>query len=300
MIIDHDRLQAEAWAEFHAARKRLEKAAADLHHHETSDVPAYDAWLHRTFPQLLTAIRNLRAEVEPKAAKVHAVQTRVALFGGSARRFWREINRPKPEQTAPGADDAGFEFGDGDDDDFFADDDQDPDPWGEGFSGALKSPAVPAPTMAAREIYRRLVQRLHPDRGGEWTPARERLWHEVQEAWSAGDSDWLARLEVEWETVNDILGPTSAVSRLRAAIEELHGARRDTERKLRAYRGAPAWRFPKAEKKRAELRHRIEGQLRFDLKYLQSKLVYLNEIIADWEDSRESRGVSGRSSRPGR
>jgi len=74
LIIDHGRLQSAAWAEFHTARKRLEKAARNLHRHEETDVPAYTAWLHRTFPLLVTRLRELHAEIASKAQKVQAAQ----------------------------------------------------------------------------------------------------------------------------------------------------------------------------------------------------------------------------------
>ena len=43
-----------------------------------------------------------------------------------------------------------------------------------------------------------MLRRLHPDRGGPWTNARQQLWHEVQKAWAVGDADWLARLPTLW------------------------------------------------------------------------------------------------------
>ena len=57
MVIDHERLQSAAWGEFHTARKQLDKATRDLHRHEEVDVPAYNQWLHRTFPLLVTSLR---------------------------------------------------------------------------------------------------------------------------------------------------------------------------------------------------------------------------------------------------
>ena len=42
MVIDHERLQGAAWAEFHTVQKRLEKTTRDLHRHEEIDVPAYE------------------------------------------------------------------------------------------------------------------------------------------------------------------------------------------------------------------------------------------------------------------
>jgi hypothetical protein len=128
------------------------------------------------------------------------------------------------------------------------------------------------------------VQRLHPDPGGEWTLSRQRLWHEVQQAWEAGDVDWLARLEVEWETAHDILGPRSPLSRLRAAIEELHGAQRDAEHKLAAYRSSPAWNFTAAEDEREELERRVEAALGRDYRALRRQLRELNATIELWEE----------------
>jgi len=273
MVIDHERLQAAAWAEFHTARKRLDKATRDLHRHEEIDVPAYESWLHRTFPILVTTLRELGAEVAAKTRQVNAVLAKAALSGGSLKRLWRQ---QKEQEANPEA----FE------------DDRDPDfEDGDSTSGRhearvedFANASGPAPTLGARDIYRRLVQRLHPDRGGEWTPAREHLWHEVQRAWAAADTDWLSRLEVDWETANEIVGPTSPLSRLRRAIEELHAARRDTERKLHEYRGSPQWRFTRIGKNQDVVYRRTEGNFAHDLKVLQRQLAHLNARIAAWEE----------------
>jgi hypothetical protein len=151
------------------------------------------------------------------------------------------------------------------------------------FDFDANRPAPKPENADAKDIYRRLVSHLHPDRGGEWTPARERLWHEVQEAWAARDADWLARLEVSWETANDTVGPDSSLGRLRMAIAELDAARRDTERKLRHYRKTQAWRFTLTEKKRPKLHHQVESELLHDLEFVRRQLVHLNATIAAWE-----------------
>ncbi len=273
LIIDHGRLQSAAWAEFHTARKRLEKAARDLHRHEETDVPAYTAWLHQTFPLLVTRLRELHAEVASKAQKVQAAQAQAAYAGGSLKRIWRqqkerEMQQEQAQETDSGSrtdDDAGGHRYDPRPDDFT------PVP-------------SPSPTASAREIYRRLVQRLHPDRGGEWTPKRKLLWHEVQQAWNAADTDWLARLEVDWEAANEIIGQNSPLSRLGRAIEELQAAGRDTERKLRKYRRSPQWRFTRNEKTRPALYQRIKADFAHDIGFLQRQVDYLNATIGAWED----------------
>lgn len=306
VLIDDTPIRHAAWAEFHAARKAAEKAARDLHRHEETDTPSYERWLHGTFPQLVSTLRELHAEVLRKVRDIDHAHLEAAMYNRSVKKVWKEHRyyeanpeaweRDHPPEPEPPPRPANESRDAPDADDFFKDlfGDEDPrpseaprnqsgsrnrfdadDPWGE-------EPPAPA-TADARDTYRRLVQHLHPDRGGEWTPAREHLWHEVQQAWAARDADWLARLEIEWDTANDQIGPESSLSRLRRAIEELRAARRDTERKLRDYRRMPSWRFTLSEKKRPQLHRRLEVELHEDLAALKRHLAHLNATIAAWE-----------------
>jgi len=288
LVIDHRRLQGAAWAEFHAARKRLDRTARELHRHEEIDVPAYTAWLHRTFPVQVTLLRELRDEVEAKVRKMRIAQVIASRTGASIKRVWREQRKFEASAAAgtdaPGDDEP--EIGDEE-----AGDHRRTEARREDFT------AAPARTAGARDIYRRLVQHLHPDRGGPWTQARQRLWHEVQQAWAAGDGDWLARLEVEWETAHEAVGPNSPLSRLRAVIEELHAARRDLETKLSAYRAALPWRFSLGDAKRAALEVRVEADLAREFKALRRQLVYADTTIAAWEEDWTRADTKVRSSR---
>lgn len=278
LVIDHERLQGAAWAEFHTARKRLDRAARDLHRHEEIDMPAFSAWLHRTFPVQVTTLRELGDEVNRKARQIRLVQTIAATTGGSLKRVWREQQESAAKPRV-----ARNKFRANRESDFDEDPETD-EPRREARRADFEFIPGPPRTEEARDVYRRLVQRLHPDRGGDWSPARQHLWHEVQQAWAAGDGDWLARLEVEWETAHAVIGPTSPLSRLRAAIEEVHAARRDTEAKLREYRLSAPWRFTAAESKRAALERRVEADFVRDFKTLQRQLRYLDQTIAAWED----------------
>ena len=266
--------------------------------------PAYDTWLHRTFPTFVSRLRELHAEVFAKAQRVEAAQAAAFFTGRSVRKIWREQRDREANPAAHGpepdaANEAGWEDAArddpfGTDDDFFADDDRNPNarsrrPWEDAFEPRRPAAPAPRPSEEARDVYRRLVQLLHPDRGGEWTAARQRLWHEVQQAWAAADADWLARLEVEWEAAHDLLTPASPLSRLRIAIAEFHAARRDTERKLRAYRGSPPWRFTLTEKKREQLHRRTGANFQHDIGFLERQLAHLDATIATWEKPPASR-----------
>jgi hypothetical protein len=293
LVIDDEKLRQVAWAEFTAMQQRMAKATAELHRHEEVDVPAFQQWLYRTFPRTLTELRELHAQVQSLNEKVRAAQAQAFFHGGSLKRIWREQREretnpdafppPSPpeedEAAGAGAGNGGFGF-----DDLFKD--------------LLGSPEDTPQALDAKAVYRRLVQQLHPDRGGEWTAVRERLWHEVQAAWAARDGDWLARLEVDWEAANDVLSVKSSVGRLRQAVLELDAARRDTERKLRVYRKDPAWRFTKSPRKQAELSEAIEQDLSHDLARLQRELQELKQTIAPWEEDWTRPGRRNHRQRP--
>jgi hypothetical protein len=287
IVIDNEPLQREAWAEFHTVRKRLEKATRDLHRYEEVDRPAYDSWVYQTFPTLISSLRELQAEVYAKGQKVQMVQALAEITGRPLKKLWKE---QKEREEHPEK----FKKNGGEDSEESASDDRDKIDDGEESDAQRArrranedewdSPAPPPPTSReAKDIYRRLVQLLHPDRGGEWTAAREQVWHEVQRAWEARDTDWLARLEVEWESSHDVLTAQSPVGRLRRAIAELHRARRDAERKLREYRNSFPWRFTQSEKNRQTLYRRMTETFENDLEFLQRQLAYLDATIAAWE-----------------
>lgn len=305
LLIDNAPLQAEAWAELTRARRRLEKASREIHRHEETDAPGYRQWLAKLFPALLSRVRELAQQVEAKGRIVEAVEAQAYFSGRRPATVWRAMqNPPKPGKEDPEpppeidpekAEEAAFE------DEmkrlFEREGIDENDPAAAeirararamfGFEAARDA----SPDEAeARAIYRRLVQRLHPDRGGEWTPARARLWEQVQEAWERQDVDCLARLEVEWEASSDVLGPTSALGRLRAACRELDAARRDAERRLRAYRQDHWWRFSLRDPS-TQLRDMIGRQLREEEQRLGYHLKELERTIAGWEGARQRKAA---------
>lgn len=305
LVIDNRPLRNAAWAEFHRIRKQSERANADLQRHEQVDQPAFREWMHRTFPVEITELRRLHEEVELKAQQVRNVEWVSDITGRSAKQVWRELKKKESAQPTEPESDPESDPSDAADpfaqffDEMFGQEKTDPAGDREG-SGQRKTDnrdpwpdTSPRPheSSLCREIYRRLVQRLHPDRGGDWTPERERLWHEVQTAWAARDGDWLARLEINWETANDILRLDSPIGRIRQAIVELHAGRRDAERKLRAYRKSTEWRFTLNAHLRSHLQKRTLTGLHHDLRIIQEHLRYLNSRIDAWEKhpSRKSR-----------
>jgi hypothetical protein len=147
------------------------------------------------------------------------------------------------------------------------------------------SPGLPEEEVApvdvrVRELYRRLVRRLHPDLRADGSTAVSALWHEVQEAYAASD---VARMEIllalsDIET-NRMAGQTLA--QLHAVRAELQRALRALEKSLLEAEGEDAWDFARIGGN-ASLRVRVERQLESDLATRTQRLDLLTQTIAEW------------------
>jgi hypothetical protein len=132
-----------------------------------------------------------------------------------------------------------------------------------------------------KELYRILVRRLHPDLRADASTAVSALWHEVQEAYAASD---VARMEILL-ALSDIesnhLGNQTSVSQLRIVRTELERALRALEKSLLEAEGEDAWNFAQSGPS-AELRRRVERELKSDLAARSLHRDVLTKTIATW------------------
>jgi len=131
-----------------------------------------------------------------------------------------------------------------------------------------------------RELYRRLVRRLHPDLRADGSAAVSALWHEVQEAYAASD---VARMEILL-ALSDIEANQMAnqtVAQLYAVRTELDRALRALEKSLREAEGEDAWDFARVGPTSA-LRTQVERQLKSELALRTQRLDLLTRTIAVW------------------
>ena len=131
-----------------------------------------------------------------------------------------------------------------------------------------------------KELYRRLVRRLHPDLRADGSAAVSGLWHEVQEAYEAGD---VARMEILL-ALSDIETRRTAdqsLSQMHAVLAELKRALRALEKSLLEAKGEDAWNFARLGPS-ADLQVRVERQLKSELAGRTERLDLLTRTIAEW------------------
>jgi hypothetical protein len=131
-----------------------------------------------------------------------------------------------------------------------------------------------------KEIYRRLVRRLHPDLRADGDATVSSLWHEVQEAYAAGD---VARMELllALSDLSNAPGASTTLSQMRSALSELTRSVRALELSLVEARREDSWNFARTGPSE-DLRSRVERQLKHDLALRQQRLELFTGTIAGW------------------
>lgn len=131
-----------------------------------------------------------------------------------------------------------------------------------------------------KEIYRRLVRRLHPDLRADGDATVSSLWHEVQEAYAAGD---VARLELllALSDLSNAPGASTTLSQMRSLLSELTRSVRALELSLVEARREDSWNFARTGPSE-DLQLRVERQLKHSLAFRQQRLELLTATIAGW------------------
>jgi hypothetical protein len=132
-----------------------------------------------------------------------------------------------------------------------------------------------------KTLYRVLVRRLHPDLRDDASTEVSGLWHEVQEAYAAGDVAHLEILLALIDIESNGTGAQTSVSQMRATLAELERATRALEKSLLEAEGEDAWDFAQSGPNE-DLRLRLERQLKADLAQRSLRLDVFTKTIAAW------------------
>lgn len=145
------------------------------------------------------------------------------------------------------------------------------------------SPAAAAAEGRARELFRQIARRLHPDAGaGAMDERKLGLWHAAQQAWERRDIGGLEA--VLWETEPDAAArgqaPVGAIARVVAAVRERI---KDLSRQWESIRQTPAGKLVGMDvRQRERFRRQFEAELKRDRLDLTGAKEELLLREADW------------------
>ncbi len=143
-------------------------------------------------------------------------------------------------------------------------------------------------TARIKELYRQLVRRLHPDVRTDASPAATALWHEVQDAYSAGNLERLETLFALSELTDATISSGTSLHQLRSAFKELKRSVQSVLRSLSSAKKDPAWNFG-ATTEHSALRTRIEREMKRDRAAQLEVLAEMDALIASWEKPNRKR-----------
>jgi hypothetical protein len=132
-----------------------------------------------------------------------------------------------------------------------------------------------------KALYRILVRRLHPDLRDDARTGVSSLWHEVQEAYAASDVAHLEILLALVDIESNSMGAQTSIGQMRAILAEFERAAQALEKSLLEAEGDDAWSFAQSGPD-ADLRLRVERQLKSDLAGRSLRLDVLTKTIAGW------------------
>ena len=308
--VDSGPIRRKRLGVYRRLKTSLEKARRDEAHYEHEDLPAFRSWLHRSFGAQLSRIREQQAEVEDKEGIV--AEVRDLMWHGNLPPHVAYVRLMKQRQSdAEELDgDPHDDFDAFDEDDFedfdpkafmrdFADaffndaaggtfpNDGREDEAREAFHGLFgledlgQAPLENNGTLKA--LYRGLAQRLHPDRCDSHDHESLEIWHELQEAYTARDLDWLRHVEAKCAIYEMHHPYETAISTINELIEETRAMLQSIRSYLRKVKNDLSWGFSELNEQSPE-RERAHAFLAADLNATEASLGeemrHLDEIIA--------------------
>lgn len=163
-----------------------------------------------------------------------------------------------------------------------------------------ESRQVPPPSAAQpprqetrlKDLYRELVRKLHPDKGGEQTPRERELWHHLQEAYRQNDLAAMeaiaGRLEVSLNGGGRYL-PVQILLRMAQDLREVLAGMQAQVRKAKAQ---PGWNFRSRGAKLEKIAATRQRKLRQEIAEARAELTVCRrevEILAQKAEATEAK-----------
>ena len=316
--LDTGKIRGKALAAHAKAERELARLTDQLKRYHERDVPGFRAWCSRTFGALLTQLRELGLAFQEKQALANEIADLVFRDKLSEAAAYREVmwRRANPEaaaekdrlreeadrrreeaaekkRRASGKADTDRDADPWDDlDRLFDDDDADDDAFDadgdfaefiENLFGcrgrrARTPKATGSENKTARELYRAIARRLHPDHHGHMSEVRKHLWNEAQKAHRAGDVETLRTLLAQCESGEAGLGAHTPVSVLLHLIRRLKAAMRPVRGQIRQVNRKPEWNFAVKIEDPRFVRN-VEAMIREDIRHTRRGLDDLTRAL---------------------
>lgn len=264
-------IRRKALKEYWSAEQKLEQLKEKLRRYHEHDVPGFRNWMNQACGRLLTRERELISAIAEKRGLLLEIEEWAHVLGLSfteayQKVIWRrahpqeaeEEDRQMAEKAEQREGRGSGEQEEGWDDPFPKDDFGAPDDDWEAFAdmfermtgirppqrGGGKTRQAETPDQkSAKELYRTIVRRLHPDHHGHMNEARKNLWHEAQQAYRVHDVNALYSILARCDEGEGGIGEHTPVSLIHRLILQFKKTARSVGQDIRRVKTDLAWDF---------------------------------------------------------
>lgn len=336
LVVDQKPFLKKALARCQRIRRELAGKQQLLTRFEDSDQSAYRSWLAVEFGALLTDLRGHSDAIGIAEEWLGQIEMAREWMGVQPEHVYEYVRRHRedPEYWDPRYDpdpNVRQDFAEDEEDDdegedeecgyddmdaffdeilngmkgAFWDDDGDAEPAGAKRSakgGDRRDGARSGdPADEAKQLYRRLARRLHPDVCQSANAVTARRWEQLQSAREAGDLDKLRALEAICDADESGLSIQLGLAHLNIWADYHHTLLRPLQARVREVKKDPAWGFSAlGESERARLNKELSRQLKHDIKLLHSRREFIEGIIDDYRQlgKSDARSENGTGQQP--
>lgn len=256
--IDEKPLRESLLGQLSEISKKLGGLRSQLDNYFSKDLPQYQSWVNQHFAAQLTEISQLEKKV---CALGYHLEETVQLSLQTGRRPEELFAHWSKEEIVENLLKDEIEQGD--------------------FIEGLEESGVKKVVQhETRELYKRIVRRLHPDTRGELSEREKNLWVQAQRAYSQNDSYELFKIEQALSKGDTEVEPLS-FSELLSQLEDFKKRLMQLESELSCLQMERAWGFSK-KKNLSSLEGEITQEHQATLRDLKAKELHLSQTLNSW------------------
>ncbi|MEI6810021.1 MAG: hypothetical protein WCN95_14990 [bacterium] len=282
--LNTDTIRKKELKDYRQAELKVDRLKKQLKRFHERDVPGFRVWVHKTFGEVLARQRELIIQLDEKRDMIVEIEELATIYDLSPaaayrKALYRQAHPREAEEEDRRMAEEARKNGRGDDthdDDPLADSDFDgPDGAWEAFAEMFermtgkpplrpegqKGPHSESPDQkSAKELYRTIVRRLHPDHHGHMNEGQKNLWHETQQAYRSRDINTLYGILARCDGGEAGIGDYTPVSLIRRLTLQFKKTLRAIDGEIRKAKIDPAWDYENRVRDR-----RFVSQIRYDL-----------------------------------